>query len=128
MVKEFLYKGKRIEELKKLNVREFAAFLPSRKKRSVLRQFDRIERFLQRCTKKQERGKPIRTHNSSVIIVPQMIDLTIYIYNGKEFIPVKIMPEMLGHYLGEFVLTRKKVEHGSPGMGATKSSAALSVK
>jgi len=41
---------------------------------------------------------------------------------------VKINQDMLGHRLGEFALTRRKVEHGSPGIGATKSSASLSVK
>jgi len=35
---------------------------------------------------------------------------------------------MLGKYLGEFAMTRKKVEHSAPGIGATKSSAAMSVK
>ena len=49
-----------------------------------------------------------------------------YVYNGKEFIPLTITAEMLGHYLGEFVLTRKKVAHSAPGIGATRSSAAQS--
>jgi len=39
-----------------------------------------------------------------------------------------IEPEMIGHYLGEFAGTRKGVSHSAPGIGATRSSAALSVK
>ena len=128
MAKEFLYRGKNLEELGKLDVREFAKFLPSRKKRSVLRQFDKIEAFVKRCKKKIEKRKKIRVHARNIIIVPQLVGLTIFIHSGKEFQPVTIIPEMLGHYLGEFVLTRQKVEHSAPGIGATRSSAALSVK
>ena len=57
-----------------------------------------------------------------------MVGKKIKVYSGKEFIPVTIIEEMIGHYLGEFILTRKKVAHSAPGIGATRSSAALSVK
>jgi ribosomal protein S19 len=49
-------------------------------------------------------------------------------YNGKTFLPVDIIAEMLGHRLGEFSPTRTKVKHGSAGVGATRSSASRSVK
>ena len=128
MAKEFTYRGKSIEELKKLDVREFAKFLPSKTRRAVLRQFDTIERFVKSCEKKQERGKQIRTHARETIIVPKMVGLTIFVHNGKTFVKVNIMPKMIGHRLGEFVPTRGKVQHGAPGIGATRSSAAMSVK
>ena len=50
------------------------------------------------------------------------------LFKGKIFEPVSIEIEMLGHYLGEFTITRTKVQHSAPGIGATKSSAAASVK
>jgi len=128
MVKEFFYRGKRIEELKKMEIREFAKLLTSRERRSVLRQSDKIEKFIIRCEKKIRNNKEIRTHDRELVIVPKMIDWTIKIHNGKEFVPVKILPEMIGHRLGEFAITRKKVEHSAPGIGATRSSAFLSVK
>ncbi len=128
MPKEFLFKGKNLEELKKLSVREFAKLLQSRKRKSLLKHFDETEKFLLKCRKKQERGKNIRTHKRSLIVVPEMMGMTICIHNGKDFVPVAIKPEMLGHYLGEFAVTRKRVVHSAPGIGATKSSAALSVK
>jgi small subunit ribosomal protein S19 len=128
MASEFLFRGKSIEELKQLKIREFAKYLKSRPRRNLLRQFDSIEKFLIRIEKKHKKGKQIRTHSRSLVIVPAMVGLTINIHNGKEFVPVKIMTEMIGHRLGEFALTRKKVEHSAPGIGATKSSAALSVK
>ena len=128
MVKEFTFRGKKIEELEQLEVREFAKYLTSRKKRSLLRQFDKVERFLIKCRQKKEKGGKIKTHDREMIIVPAMVGLTIYVHNGKEFAPVKIIPEMLGHRLGEFALTRRKVEHSAPGIGATRSSTYLSVK
>lgn len=125
---EFLFRGKTVEELKQLNIREFAKFLKSHDRRSLLRRFDSVEKFLLRAEKKLKAGKSIRTHSRGLIIVPAMIGLTIYVHNGKEFAAVQIKQEMLGHRLGEFALTRKKVEHSAPGIGATRSSAALSVK
>ena len=128
MAKEILYRGKTIEELKKLDVREFAKYLSSRKKRSVLRQSEKIESFIKNCKKKIDKNKKIKTHMRNIIIVPQLVGLTIQVHSGKEYLSVQIVQEMLGHYLGEFVLTRKKVEHSAPGIGATRSSASLSVK
>ena len=126
--KEFTYRGKTLEELKQLDIREFAKHLRSRERRSVLRHFDVIERFLKKCRKSQEKGKTIRTHLRDLVIVPQMVGLTILVYNGKEYVPVRIVGEMLGHRLGEFAATRRLVKHGAPGIGATRSSAAMSVK
>jgi len=63
-----------------------------------------------------------------MIIVPEMIGKRIMIHNGKTFQEITINVEMIGRYLGEFVLTRQKVAHSAPGVGATKSSAAVSVR
>ena len=128
MAAEFLFRGKTLEELNQLKIREFAKFLKSRPRRNLLRQFGTIEKFLLRVSKKQKMGKQIRTHSRSLIVVPAMVGLTINIHDGKQFVPIKIVAEMMGHRLGEFALTRRKVEHSAPGIGATKSSAALSVK
>lgn len=128
MAHVFTFRGKSIEELKQLDTREFAKYLKSRQRRAVLRQFDTIEKFISRCEKKQKKGKQIRTHLRNLVVVPRMVDLTLQIYNGKTYVKIKIMPEMLGHRLGEFSVTRNRVQHGAPGIGATRSSAALSVK
>lgn len=63
-----------------------------------------------------------------MIVLPEMVGKLIQVHNGKIFAPVAITDEMIGHYLGEFALTRQKVKHSAPGIGATKSSAAASVK
>jgi len=120
--KELLYKGKTMEELKTLETREFAKYVGSRERRTILRQFREIEDFITRANEKIAKKKPIRTHNRTLVIVPKMIDMKIQIYNGRDFISTEVTREMLGHRLGEFALTRRQVKHGAAGIGATKSS------
>ena len=120
--KEQLFRGKTIEELKQLNVRESAKYLPARSRRSVLRGFDVIENFIKRCENKVGRKKKIRTHQRDIVIVPRMVGLTIGVYNGRVFNDVPITIDMIGHRLGEFAPSRGRVNHGSAGLGATKSS------
>ncbi|MEM2981794.1 MAG: ribosomal protein S19 family protein, partial [Candidatus Bathyarchaeia archaeon] len=50
------------------------------------------------------------------------------VHNGREFVPVEVTPEMIGHYLGEFAITNKKVVHGTPGIGASRSSMYVPLK
>lgn len=126
--KIFTFRGKTIDELKTLDVREFAKYLKSRQRRTVLRQFQELENFISRANKKIEKNKQIKTHKRHLIIVPQMIGMRISVYSGKEFFPIEIMKEMLGHRLGEFSLTRTKVKHGGAGLGATKGSKAKKKK
>ncbi len=123
--KEFKFRGKTLEELKTLDVREFAKLLTSRQRRTVLRQFQKIEEFVNRSIKKVEKKKLIKTHQRDLIIVPQMVGMRIGVYNGREFVLVDIVGGMLGHFLGEFSLTRQKVKHGGAGVGATKGSKSL---
>jgi small subunit ribosomal protein S19 len=70
----------------------------------------------------------IRTHSRDFVVLPEMVGMTIEVYNGQEFNRFEIQPEMIGHYLGEFVQTRKRVEHSAPGVGATKSSKYVPLK
>ncbi|XBC39679.1 MAG: 30S ribosomal protein S19 [Buchnera aphidicola (Chaetogeoica yunlongensis)] len=50
--------------------------------------------------------KPIRTWSRRSTVFPKMIGLTISVHNGRQHIPVFITEDMVGHKLGEFVLTR----------------------
>jgi small subunit ribosomal protein S19 len=120
--KQALYRGKTIDELKPLEVREFANYLPSREKRTVLRNFQKIEDFVKMAQEKIAKGKKIRTHLREIIIVPQMVGMNIQIHNGKNFNPILIEAEMIGHRLGEMSATRSKVAHSKAGIGATKGS------
>ena len=124
--KEFTYKGKTIEELKKMSMSELSQLLTSRQRRSLKRGFTDQQKIL---LKKLKSGKKIiKTHCRDAIIVPEMTGTMIKVYSGREFVQVPIEPDMIGHRLGEFVSTRKKVQHSAPGIGATRSSASLSVK
>lgn len=120
--KQFSYQGKSIEELKEMDTREFARLLPSRPKRSILRNFQNIENFVSRAKEKIKKNKKIKTHKRDLVIVPQLVGMEIQIYNGKTFIPLSITGEMLGHFFGEFSPTRNKVAHSKAGVGATKGS------
>ena len=126
--KEFSFRGQSLDELKKLDIREFAKLLKSNEKRTALRQYDELHKFLITCNNKLAKNKQIKTHLRHLVVVPNMVGMRINVYSGKAFIPVDIIPEMLGHRLGEFSPTRTKVKHGSAGVGATRSSASKSVK
>ncbi len=120
--KQFTFKGKTIEELKNLNVREFAKLIRSRQRRTVLRNFQKLEDFINRSKIKIQKGKPIKTHHRDLVIAPQMIGWKIFIYNGNKFVAVEVANEMLGHKFGEFAPTRGRVKHGKTGVGATKGT------
>lgn len=126
--KEVLYKGKTMEELKSLETREFAKYVSSRGRRTILRQFREIENFVSRANEKIAKKKPIRTHQRSLVIVPKMLGMKIQIHNGKSFISTEVIMEMLGHRFGEFAPTRGRVKHGSAGVGATKGTKAQAKK
>jgi len=123
--KQFFFKGKTIEELKILDVREFAKYLRSTPRRYLLRNFQSVEQFLSRSRKKNLNKKSIKTHDRELIVVPEMVGWRINVHKGNAFEQVDIVGEMLGHKLGEFALTRKKVNHTKAGVGATKGKKAI---
>lgn len=126
MAKEFLYRGKSLEQLRKMSLSEFTLLLNSREKRKLKRGFTEVEKKLLETLR--ETKKDVRTHCRDMIIIPEMVGRTIRIHNGKDWVPIMIMTEMLGHRLGEYSMTAKPVRHSAPGIGATKSSASLSVR
>lgn len=126
MAKEFRFRGKTLEEVQKLSINEFAELITSRERRTLKRGMPEQHKIF---LKKVESGsKKLKTHCRDIVILPNMVGKTIKIHNGKDFVDLEIQPEMMGHRLGQFVLTRKSVKHGSAGIGATRSSASLSVR
>lgn len=129
--KEFTYRGKTVDELKTLDVKEFAKMVPARPRRTLEHGFTEMQKRLLLKIKKAKEGKykkAIKTHCRDMVIIPEMVGLTIHVHAGKSYTQLEIFPDMLGHYLGEFTLTRNRVTHSAPGIGATKSSSAASVK
>jgi len=126
--KEFKFHNLTIEEIKALSIDELMPLLPSRARRTLKRGLTkRQDKFLSDM-KKAKHGDVIRTHLRNMIILPDFVGHKIDIHNGKEFQRVDIQPNMIGHYLGEFALTRKKVKHTGPGVGATRSSKYMPLK
>jgi small subunit ribosomal protein S19 len=122
--KQTTFRGKTLEELKELDVREFAKLLKSRARRTVLRNFQEIERFVFRAKKKAAKGKPIKTHSRDLVIVPELVGMKLQVHSGNKFTPFEVTLEMLGHKFGEFALTRGRVAHSKAGVGATKGTKA----
>jgi small subunit ribosomal protein S19 len=132
--KEFSYRGHSMEELQGMSMDEFIKLLPSRQRRTLIRGLDQVQRtLLENIRRSKKAQKPeekviVKTHARDMIILPEMIGVNLLIHNGKEFTPVEIAPEMVGHYLGEFAITNKPVRHGSPGIGASRSSMYVPLK
>ncbi|MBI2559442.1 30S ribosomal protein S19 [Candidatus Woesearchaeota archaeon] len=124
--KEFTFKGKSVDELKKLSMNELAELLTARQRRTIKRGFTEQQKIL--LKKLRANKKNIETHCRDMVVLPEMIGKSIKVHQGREFVPVMIEEGMIGHCLGEFALTRRKVAHSAPGIGATRSSASLSVK
>ena len=120
--KEKFYRGKNVAELVKIDTREFAKLVKSRARRTILRNYDTIEQFVRSSDEKLANNKPIKTHNRSLVIVPGMLGKEVGIHNGKEFVKVRIVEEMLGHRLGEFALTRKIAKHTTVGQKPPKKA------
>lgn len=124
--KEFTYRGKTLDELKEMSLKQFAEYLPARQRRSLLRGLNDTQKKLLKDLKNGK--KDIKTHCRGMIILPEMVGTMIKVHRGNGFDIVRIEEGMMGHCLGEFVLTRRKVAHSAPGIGATRSSASLSVR
>ncbi|MEM4295921.1 MAG: ribosomal protein S19 family protein, partial [Candidatus Anstonellales archaeon] len=72
--------------------------------------------------------KPIKTHCREAVIIPEWLGLRFLVYNGKEWKPVDITIDKLGHRLGEYSYTVKFESHSSPGIGATRGSKFVAAK
>jgi small subunit ribosomal protein S19 len=125
--KEFTYRGYTLEELREMPLDKLTDLLPARARRSFRRGLnEEQQRFVERI--RTDDREILRTHRREVIILPDFVGRRIDVYNGREFVRVDIKPEMIGHYLGEFALTRKPVRHSGPGVGATRSSKYMPLK
>ena len=123
--KAFSYRGKTLEEIQALSLKELAELLPARQRRAIKRGLDEGK---QNIIKKLSKKDSIETHVRDMIVLPQFVGKTIKIHDGKSFFPVLIQEDMIGMYFGELSMTRKRVQHNAPGVGATKSSSNVSVK
>jgi small subunit ribosomal protein S19 len=72
------------------------------------------DHLMQKVLRQREIGdkKVIRTWSRRSMVVPEMVGLTLAVYNGKKFLPIYITENMVGHKLGEFAPTRFFRSHG----------------
>jgi len=129
--REITYRGHTVEELRNMSEQDVIKLLPARARRNLKRglteqQMKLLERIKE--ARKAPQTKPLRTHCRDLIILPDMVGLRFAVYNGKEFTEFEVTTEMIGHYLAEFTYNRKPVKHGSPGVGATRSSLFVPIK
>jgi len=134
MPKEFRYRGFTLDELQAMSMDEFIRLLPSRQRRSLLRGLSQEQRTLLESVRKakeatkQGQKTVVKTHSRDMIILPEMVGVTLLVHNGKEFTAVEVAPGMIGHFVGEFAITNKPVKHGTPGIGASRSSMYVPLK
>ncbi len=126
--REFTYRGKTLPELQAMGLAELGQILNARARRSIRRGFnDETTRFFERL-RSTPAGKVVRTHCRDALVLPDHVGRRVAIHNGRTFTEVEIRPEMIGHYYGEFALTRRFEKHSGPGVGATRSSKFMPLK
>jgi small subunit ribosomal protein S19 len=129
---EFTYRGHTLDELQEMELDEVAELLPARQRRTITRgltaQHEKLLETVRDADPEETANDPIRTHLRDMVVLPSFVEKTFAVYNGQEFERVRVQPEMIGHYLGEFQLTRTSVEHGQAGIGATRSSKFVPLK
>ncbi|WP_121822479.1 30S ribosomal protein S19 [Halostella salina] len=129
---EFTYRGHTLDELQDMSLEDVAELLPARQRRSIERglsvEKEKLLAEAREAGEEETANDPIRTHLRDMPILPEFVGKTFAVYNGQEFERVQVEPEMIGHYLGEFQLTRTSVEHGQAGIGATRSSKFVPLK
>jgi small subunit ribosomal protein S19 len=129
-----MYRGHKLTDLVKMNMDELIQLLPTRRRRTLKRGLPPRQKKLllkfRAARKAKRKGDEVvvRTHCRDMVILPEMVDLTVAVHNGKDFVRFKVIPQMIGHVLGEFSSPMKRVSHGNPGIGATKSSAYVPLK
>lgn len=131
MPRDYKYRGHTLEQLQGMSFESFLDLLPSRQRRSLNRGISDEKKKLIEETRLSREGKmknPIRTHARDMVVLPSMVGLTVHVHSGKEFVALEVKPEMVGHYIGEYVITNKKVVHGTPGIGASRSSLYVPLK
>jgi small subunit ribosomal protein S19 len=126
--KEFTLHGLTLPQLLELPLADLAKILPARARRSITRGFNADQQTFLDKILEHPKDRPLRTHGRDVLILPAHVGHRVSIHNGKEFKEIEVRPEMIGHYYGEFALTRRFEKHSGPGVGATRSSKFMPLK
>jgi len=103
MAKKFTFRGKTLEELQRLDIASLLPLFAARQRRSLTRGMTPTKKLLLAKVVAKAQGtykKEIRTQCRDMVILPAMVGQLLHVYNGKEFVPLSIQPEMIGNFLG----------------------------
>lgn len=130
MAERIAFRGKTAQEAQAIKPEDYIMLVKSRQRRAIKRQGLIYKKLVQKVEAYKKKGisKPIRTHAREAVILPGWVGMKFNIHNGKEFQAIEISANMLGHRLGEYAFTTKRVQHSAPGIRATKGSKFLAVK
>ncbi|MBI5226321.1 ribosomal protein S19 family protein [Candidatus Micrarchaeota archaeon] len=128
MAKITRYKGKTVDELKAMPLEQFIQILPSKVRRTMMRNGVQTKRFLKSFHRRMKKNKPIKTHFREMVIIPEMLGFRFQVYNGKQYIDFTADIAMIGNRLGEFSNPVQMVRHSGPGIGATRGSKSVELK
>jgi small subunit ribosomal protein S19 len=130
MAERIAFRGRFQSDLTDLKFEDYLKMVKSRQRRTIKRQGNDYKRLIQKVERYKSKGldKPVKTHIREAVILPSWIGMKFAVYSGKTFEPMVITANMLGHRLGEFVFTTKRVLHSAPGIRATKGSKFLAQK
>jgi small subunit ribosomal protein S19 len=126
--REFTLRGKTLPELQAMNLEGLAKVLSARARRSIRRGFNTETTLFFERLRSTSPEKVVRTHCRDALVLPEHVGRKVAVHNGKEFKEIEVRPEMIGHYYGEFSLTRRFEKHSGPGVGATRSSKFMPLK
>ena len=130
MPEKVFFRGKAQADMSDISQGSYVPLIKSKMRRSIKRNGISYQKLLEKVEKHKRLNstKPIRTHVREAVILPAWLGMRFEVHNGKEFLPVYISVNMLGHRLGEYSHTTKHVQHSAPGIRATRGSKLLAVK
>lgn len=130
MVERIAFRGMTPSQLSDLSFEEYVKLVNSRERRAIKRNHLEFKQLNDKIEKYKKKGisKPIRTHVREAVILPSWIGMKMEVHSGKEFKQLVISANMLGHRLGEYAYSTKRVQHSAPGIRATRGSKFLAVK
>ncbi len=130
MPRIYTFRGKTAEEMKNITKDQYLGLITSRQRRAIKRMSLGYRELLAKVEEAKKTGsdKPIRTHVREAVILPDWLGRRFAVHTGKEYKDIAITEEMLGHRLGEYAFTTKRVQHSAPGIRATRGSKFLAVK
>ena len=126
--REFTLHGHTLPELQAMPLEALAKVLTARARRTLRRGFNADQRIFLEKIRTFPADKALRTHGRDILVLPNHVGHRVAVFNGKEFKEIEVRPEMIGHYYGEFSLTRRFEKHSGPGVGATRSSKFMPLK